>query len=305
MKRGTVILALLLMLLPAACAAQAALELDAVPQALLETCTQQGSVERLEYETFAYDKRGNPGRAGTGRACVYLPCGYDGAQRYDVLYLLHGAGEDEGYWLSEESGARALLDGMIAAGLCPPVIVVTPCLASEKNGGLNGTATFRYELRGDLIPAVESQYSTWAGGDVSPESLTQSRAHRAYAGLSLGSEAGWSSVLMGCLDIIGYVGCFSGYYSNAYAVAESMNTAYADYPPLYWYNGNGTLDGSHDDHLRGYGLMLKLCPQLLREGENCCFADKPGKRHNLESWMIDLYNVMRVFFRADAPGGTP
>ncbi len=303
MRRRTVILALLLAmaLLPAACAEPVELELSAVPQALLEGSAQQGSVERIEYDTFTYDKRGNPGRAGTGRACVYLPYGYDSAQRYDVLYLMHGAGEDEGYWLAEENGARALLDGMIAAGLCPPVIVVTPCLASEKNGGCNGTATFRYELRGDLIPAVESRYSTWAGGDVSQEGLTGSRAHRAYAGLSLGSEAGWSSVLMGCLDVIGYVGCFSGYYSNAYAVAESMNTVYADFPPLYWYNGNGTLDGSHDDHLRGYGLLLKLCPRLLREGENCCFADKPGKRHNLESWRIDLYNVMRVFFRAEAP----
>ena len=302
MKRRTVILALLLLaLLACARAEQAAFELSAVPEALLAPCAQQGSVERLEYETFVYDKRGNPGRAGTGRACVYLPSGYDSAQRYDVLYLMHGAGEDERYWLSEENGARALLDGMIAQGLCPPVIVVTPCLASEKNGGLNGTGTFRHELRGDLIPAVESRYSTWAGGDTSLESLTRSRAHRAYAGLSLGSEAGWSSVLMGCLDIIGYVGCFSGYYANAYAIAESMNTAYADFPPLYWYNGNGTLDGSHDDHLRGYGLMLRLCPQLLREGENCCFADKPGKRHNLESWRIDLYNVMRVFFRAEAP----
>ena len=48
-------------------------------------------------------------------------------------------------------------------------------------------AHFRYELRRDLIPAVESAFSTWTEGDVSEENLVKTRSHRAFAGLSLGS----------------------------------------------------------------------------------------------------------------------
>ena len=54
MRRRTVILALLLAMALLACARAepVELELDAVPQALLEGSAQQGSVERIEYETF-------------------------------------------------------------------------------------------------------------------------------------------------------------------------------------------------------------------------------------------------------------
>jgi enterochelin esterase family protein len=42
---------------------------------------------------------------------------------YPVLYLQHGAGEDETGWIRQGS-ANFILDNLIAAGRCKPMIVV-------------------------------------------------------------------------------------------------------------------------------------------------------------------------------------
>ncbi len=69
------------------------------------------------------------------RMTVYLPAGYSAnkKKRYPVLYLLHGSGGDEDAW---GDGGRAIqiLDNLIAAGRCKPMIVVMP------NGNVNLSA---------------------------------------------------------------------------------------------------------------------------------------------------------------------
>ena len=63
---------------------------------------------------------------GTWRhALVYLPPNYDSQPktRYPVLYLQHGAGEDETGWV-RQGNANFILDNLIAAKSCKPMIVV-------------------------------------------------------------------------------------------------------------------------------------------------------------------------------------
>ena len=63
---------------------------------------------------------------GTWRhALVYLPPEYDTQikTRYPVLYLQHGAGEDETGWI-RQGRANFILDNLIAARSCKPMIVV-------------------------------------------------------------------------------------------------------------------------------------------------------------------------------------
>ena len=59
------------------------------------------------------------------RAFVYTPPGYDAdaGRRYPVLYLQHGAGEDERGWTTQ-GRANFILDNLIAAGKAAPMIVV-------------------------------------------------------------------------------------------------------------------------------------------------------------------------------------
>lgn len=289
--------------------------LDQVPEEYRSAdAAQKGTVEHMEYTTYEYGEDGEPLEEQTNEAYVYLPAGYSKDQQYNVLYLLHGGGDSAGFWLGQgdyaAGGAKdssdknftvAMLDALIEKGYCEPLIVVTPSLMTEaentpENAGVNGTSTFQYELKNDLIPAVETTYSTYAGGDVSEENLIATREHRAYDGLSMGSITSFQSVLTGCTDYIGYIGSFSGCKSDVAAVADSLNTDYAQYPILYWYNGNGTVDMAHDEHCEAYKQMLELLPDKLKEGENTLFADKPGQSHSYESWVIDLYNTLGVFF---------
>ena len=64
------------------------------------------------------------------RSFVYTPPDYDENldRRYPVLYLLHGAGEDERGW-STQGRMNFILDNLIAAGQAQPMIVVM------ENGG--------------------------------------------------------------------------------------------------------------------------------------------------------------------------
>src|SRR5262249_29475645 len=58
------------------------------------------------------------------RALVYTPPGYDsGSERYPVLYLQHGAGENATSW-TKQGRANLILDNLIAAGRATPMIVV-------------------------------------------------------------------------------------------------------------------------------------------------------------------------------------
>src|SRR5439155_23886436 len=56
---------------------------------------------------------------------VYLPPGYSKDTKYPVLYLLHGAGDDETGW-HMKGAADAILDNLHADKKVVPMIVVMP-----------------------------------------------------------------------------------------------------------------------------------------------------------------------------------
>lgn len=71
---------------------------------------------------------------GMRRAFIYTPPGYEGStERYPVLYLQHGAGEDETGW-SSQGRVGFIMDNLIAEGKARPMIIVM------ENGG--GSALF-------------------------------------------------------------------------------------------------------------------------------------------------------------------
>ncbi len=56
---------------------------------------------------------------------VYLPAGYSKDTKYPVLYLLHGAGDNEGGW-TRTGSANVILDNLLADKKIVPMIVVMP-----------------------------------------------------------------------------------------------------------------------------------------------------------------------------------
>ena len=160
----------------------------------------------------------------------------------------------------------------------------------------------------ELIPAIEAKYASYAQGDVSPENLKATRAHRAYAGLSMGSMTSFHSILNYCTDYFGYVGSYSAgpeadtamALEAAKGIAENLNTSGNEI--YYWFNGNGVKDMAHDPHLATYPYMLEACPDVFTEGVNCCWVDYLEGIHDFVWWKLDLYNSLKVFFRVDEPG---
>src|SRR6476619_5676295 len=90
---------------------------------------------------------------GTWRhALVYTPPGYDEntKERYPVLYLQHGGGEDETGWV-RQGHANNILDNLIAGGKAKPMLVVMAYgyarRAGEKPADLAGRGFGSPEFR--------------------------------------------------------------------------------------------------------------------------------------------------------------
>lgn len=132
-------------------------------------------------EMMEYDSKS----VGTRRKMyVYTPPGYSPDKKYPVLYLLHGIGGDETEW-ERFSQPGNMLDNLIADGMAKPMIIVMPNGRAQKNDRAEGDvfaaapafAAFEQDLLNDVIPFIDSRFSTLA-----------TRDNRALAGLSMGGD---------------------------------------------------------------------------------------------------------------------
>ncbi|CAH0141301.1 alpha/beta hydrolase [Microbacterium foliorum] len=124
-------------------------------------------------------------------AWVYLPPGYDkpgNADRYPVIYALHGAPGSAADWFA---GGRIdyLLDTMIGAGSIPPVIVVSP----DLNAGADRVDDEPLDIPGgpQLETFVTKDVVRWADANFRTRADVD---HRVVAGMSSG---GLGSLLYG------------------------------------------------------------------------------------------------------------
>lgn len=180
------------------------------------------------------------------RLTVYTPAGYEQnrAQRYPVLYLLHGMGGDENAW-PELGRATQILDNLIAQGKAQPMIVVMPngnaamqSAPGESAAGLTvpttnlpKTADGSYELSfPEIVNFIDSNYRTKAD-----------KHNRAIAGLSMG---GFHSMHISkeYPDTFDYIGLFSAavgrFFNNDSPVYKDLDAKlkkqFDAKPALYW-----------------------------------------------------------------------
>lgn len=302
---------------------------------LKQPCDEQGTVVELEYDTPAYAVNDLLGLDETlhKKVEVYLPYGYDETKQYNILYLLHGTeGETDGpmeeFWLKQWGDTTLpVLDNMIKQGLCEPLIVVTPtyysrveehplgdaeakALAEKLNDPYIGKEGddgereqniwpeyFGQELRNNIIPAVESQYLTYANKDVSEENLIATRDHRGFAGLSRGAMTVARSGLTQNTDIISWFGSYSGVWADFDRFKNAMENDFKDYNINFWYNGNGKGDFALENHKEFRDKTLDELSDKFTDGENYAFVTLRDGGHMYLSWIVDLYNSLLVFFK--------
>lgn len=274
-----------------------------MPAEMLAEQPIKGVVERFNYKTNSYEENNRPLDKG---AWVYLPAGYDPAKKYDILYLLHGGGVSEDWWFKMFPDTVTILDNMFAKGICNPCIIVTPTYYRGDEGDNNAeyiTEHFNIELRRDLIPQVEAHYSTYAGGDVSEESLINTRSHRAFAGLSLGSMTTYRAAFYNNYDLFSYYGPFSGCSgpwgnrdTEIERIKKTLEEGYSKGLKLdYMFCGNGDKDIAYPEHTDIMTRALKVCPQLIPD-ENYYFYTIPGGVHDMKAWQLHLYHALQIFF---------
>ena len=257
---------------------------------------EAGTLEELLYETKAY---ATDNRTLTKRALIYLPYGYDASRQYNILYLMHGTGDDENYWLKTHPNNKIMLDRLIASGEIEPLIVVTPTFYVEddlKDSGLDPlTYSFAYELRNDLMPAAEAKYSTFAE-TLDDSGFAQSREHRAFAGLSRGSVTTGNAALCGNLDRIAYFGMFSSFRTTEEHLKETIQSdEWKDLPILHLYATTGNFDFATPYMLPGYRMLTGIEPRLIY-GVNTTLDIYPMRYHSIGHWHLSLYNLLLAIF---------
>ena len=230
---------------------------------------------------------------------------------HNIIYLLHGTGDDEKYWLIENPYNVTMLDNLIYYGDIDPAIVVTPTwyVANDCADDLDQlTYSFKDELRNDLMPYIETKYSTHAGiaGRENNQSFTKefiaSRDYRAFCGLSRGAATMYHSGLCNSLDYFSYFGAFSGSRTGREYLEETlMREEYDEYDIKYLYVATGNFDFALTGQVEDYKTLLDVAALKVTENVNTNFDTFPMRYHSMGNWHLALYNFLVIVIQNCMP----
>jgi enterochelin esterase family protein len=249
---------------------------------------------------------------------IYCPPGYDDnlTQKYPVLYIQHGGGEDQRGW-AVQGMTDIILDNLIAEGKAKPMLIVMESSTARKPGepapqprqqapaqagaagrqaapgaqqtGARPPVTFSFNtyqevMINDLIPFIDGNFRTLTNGQ-----------NRAMAGLSMGGMV-TTQVTLSNLDKFAYIGCFSGgpritpnddlrtVYNGAFADPATFNKKVK-----LFFISNGSVEGNSP----------KDASEILKKAgiNNVVFYQSPGTAHEWLTWRRSLYQFAQLLFK--------
>jgi enterochelin esterase family protein len=242
---------------------------------------------------------------------VYTPPDYEKniKNRYPVLYLQHGGGEDERVWI-EMGRTNLILDNLIAEGKIKPFIVVmetsavgpqfpmgprpaapapgaaapgvqqpaAPAPGAPRAGAQAAGARPRFSfdtyadlMINDMIPWVDKNFLT-----------LPDQAHRAMSGLSMGAMC-TRSVTLAHLDMFAYIGLFSG---GTIAPAEISDKSKVK-----------LIFMSYGSRERGSDGVKDAADALNQAGIKSVSYVSPLTAHEWQSWRRSLHEFASLLFR--------
>ena len=219
---------------------------------------------------------------------IYAPPGYDGntSEKYPVLYIMHGGGEDERGWATQGK-TDLIIDNLIAEKKAVPMIVTM----LDGNFPLSGFSedaliVLENELKQNIIPFMEENYR-----------VKNEAGYRALAGLSMG---GIQTLYAGVhnTDMFSYLGVFSsGWIQPAQKdLAESQYKFMGDNAgkinnnlKQFWISQGGKED-----------IAWKNCQTMLSRFDELkikyTYSEYPGG-HTWPVWRNNLYNFAQLLFK--------
>lgn len=285
-------------------------ELEYIPDGYENPATQQGTLNKLTYDTwesFSYEQKSNK---ITKEAWVYLPYGYTDEEEYNVFYLSHGGWSNETTLMGTDDNPKSfknVIDNAIQDGNIKPLIIVLPTYnntsendSSDYSLAIQLTNQFHNELVNDLIPAVESKYSTYAK-DTTPQGLKESRDHRSFGGFSMGSVNTWNTFRY-CLDYFRYFMPMSGSYTtDGEYMADLVRQQGYSSQDFFIFAASGTDDFAYSAFkaqimamANNSGGMFKIAKNES-EG-NMSFLEREGYKHEAKATDEYTYNGLRFFW---------
>ena len=221
------------------------------------------------------------------RTCyVYVPYEYEQKpdKRYPMLYIYHGAGEDETGW-PIQGKMDNIMDNLIAAKEAVPMLIVSDrgealIPGASMAGGPRGMFNFDNVDKlatEELIPMIDSKYRT----------LTD-RDHRAITGLSMGGFIAWS-VGLNHPELFAYVGGFSGsgMAQNPDAYPASLND---QYKLLFISTGS-------EESPQMYSTVTNFRDVLEKNGVKHIYYESPGVGHEWLNWRRSLKEFAPRLFK--------
>lgn len=243
-----------------------------------------GTVESITYHS---DVTG-----GDRHARVWLPEGYDGNERFPVLYLLHGMDGDENSWLRKD--ADIILENLHYLNGAPEMVVVFPNCNVNAGEDIAKCSwpeivdTFDLvgqDITDNLMPYVNEHYKV----------LTD-KNNTAIAGNSLGGREALMTAFTH-QEIFGYIGAFS--------TITPLADASSEYPKAKLAMKEFSIDENSD----GFRLIMMNVGDKDPYIENSYNVDRSlsdagidhifyvmDGRHNDRVWRNSIYNFGRLIF---------
>ena len=230
------------------------------------------------------------------RFYIYTPPDYDTDinKKYPVLYIQHGAGEDERCW-GAQGRLDIILDNLIAEGKTTPMLVVmtNEYIVNDMGGGYNTEPfnrfmdLFKNELFDTIIPYVETNYRALSD-----------RENRSIAGLSMGGgfafrigmlntdKFAWIGVFSSSAfrgqggDIFDAEGQIPGIFTNPEKFNKAMKLLY--------------ISTGQQDH--SFEYTQKAAATFKEKGLNVEYATFPGA-HEWHVWRKALHDFAPRIFK--------
>ena len=230
------------------------------------------------------------------RLYVYTPAGYDTntKEKYPVVYIQHGGGEDERGW-TVQGKTDIILDNLIAEGKAKPMIVVISngnVSSGKGQGGYSsaGMAAFKEEMTKNIVPFIDKNFRT----------LTDVK-NRALCGLSMGGGQSFYTGLEN-LDCFASVGVFSsGIFGGINNPTGKEFDAEKEIPGLL------SKSQSFNDKLKLFYISIgeqdprfdytkKAVTKFKDSGLKVEFASFPGA-HEWQVWRKSLHDFASKVFK--------
>ncbi|MEO7213853.1 alpha/beta hydrolase-fold protein [Mucilaginibacter sp.] len=222
------------------------------------------------------------------RVFIYTPPGYDfkTGEKFPVLYILHGGGEDERGW-ANQGKTDVILDNLIAEKKAKPMLVVMPD-ANFSGAGFSEDylLAVEAEIKESIIPFIEKNYHT-----------KNDALHRALAGLSMG---GLNTLYTGIKNnnMFSYLGVFSSGWIMP--MQDKIASAQYDYLKKNQLQVNTNLKkfwiamGGKEDI--AYNNCQAMLAKLKELNINYTYYEYPGG-HTWPVWRNNLYHFAPLLFQ--------